>query len=309
MKVALIDIGSNTSKLLIAEIARSNSSECFSVVEENSLPCRLIDSSTNHNGLIDQQKLESLLLCLQKFKKTCERYDVKDIKIVATEAFRTARNSSNLCKYIEKETGFRIEILTGHEEAMGIAQGFKTDPALKTWNDYIGLDIGGGSIEVIEVINQKVNQVKSLPLGAVHVALGSKEDFSEKISPIALANAQEYVRNVIGTQLHLLSLKTSYLAASGGTLVFLRKILDSEKVLPTDGLINRLQIEETFEKSCAITTAARIKMFPNLPTDRADIFPFGLLAIMEIMKFLNMEQLVHSYHNLRYGLIHEMLNS
>ena len=309
MKVALIDIGSNTSKLLIAQRAGSNTSEHFTIIEEDSLPCRLIDSSTNHDGLIDQQKLESLLLCLQKFKKTCERYGVKYIQAVATEAFRTAKNSSNLCKHIEKETGFRIEILTGHQEAMGIAQGLLTDPALKTWNDYIGLDIGGGSIEVIEVINQKVSQVKSLSLGAVHVALASKEDFSEQIKPVALANSKEYVRDVIGTQLHLLSLKTSYLAASGGTLVFLRKILEAEKVLSADGLINRLQIEEIFEKSSTVTTASRIKLFPNLPTDRADIFPFGLLAIIEIMKFLNMDHLFHSYHNLRYGLIYEMLNS
>ena len=79
MKVALIDIGSNTSKLLIAQRAGSNTSEHFTTIEEDSLPCRLIDSSTNHDGVIDQQKLESLLLCLQKFKKTCERYGVKYI--------------------------------------------------------------------------------------------------------------------------------------------------------------------------------------------------------------------------------------
>ena len=103
MKVALIDIGSNTSKLLIAQRAGSNTSEHFTIIEEDSLPCRLIDSSTNHDGVIDQQKLESLLLCLQKFKKTCERYGVKYIQAVATEAFRTAKTQAIYASILKKK--------------------------------------------------------------------------------------------------------------------------------------------------------------------------------------------------------------
>ena len=76
MKIGLIDIGSNTSKLLIAEKKSPISNDRFSVLKQVSLPCRLLCSSPNHSGQIENRELQLLLTCLQDLKKTCLQHEV-----------------------------------------------------------------------------------------------------------------------------------------------------------------------------------------------------------------------------------------
>ena len=53
----------------------------------------------------------------------------------------------------------------------------------------------------------------------------------------------------------------------------------------------------------------RINQYPEIPPDRADIFPYGLLTVIEIMKYLGADQITHSFHNLRYGLMYDLMET
>ena len=99
------------------------------------------------------------------------------------------------------------------------------------------------------------------------------------------------------------------LAATGGTIVFLGKILEKEEKILSTGQIEQSCLEEMIEMTCSFSKEQRIKHYPDLPADRADIFPFGLMVVSEIMNFLKASTLTHSYHNLRYGLVQEFLSS
>ena len=309
MKIGLIDIGSNTSKLLIAEKKSPISNDRFSVLKQVSLPCRLLYLSPHHSGQIENRELQLLLTCLQDFKETCLQHEVSSIKTVATEAFRKATNSWAVRQKVKDTTGLEIEILSGVQEALGIAKGLQTDPQFQDWQNYIALDIGGGSVEVIEVVNQQPKQVKSLPIGAIRVAPSNQDKLESKINDIAQRNARKYVHDIVQTELSTFAIDSVRLAATGGTIVFLRKILENKKLLKKSGLIERSNIEQIVKEACSVSTEERILLFPDLPSDRADIFPYGLLAVLEIMKFLRTDQLTHSFHNLRYGLAKAFLDS
>jgi exopolyphosphatase/pppGpp-phosphohydrolase len=183
-----------------------------------------------------------------------------------------------------------------------VADGLQTDPNLSHFESFLALDLGGGSLELIETTNGETKQAISLPLGAV--AIASQSNISLK-SPLPQELLFE-LRTYIEAQLHLQASKFSQsphpLIGCGGTLVFLRLLLgdsngkDSSKICLSD-------LELIMQKMFSLSLEDRIAGFPRLPADRADVFPFGLLTVACAMKYLGYKRLTHSFHNLRHGLI------
>ena len=308
-KVGLIDIGSNTCKLLIAGFCSSSPNKHLEVFYQASRPCRLFELSLLQQNQIGDLAINRLLFCIEEFLEICENHSVHQVRTVGTEALRKALNSSSIITKIEERTGLVVEVLSGNQEDKAIVQGLQTDLRFKMGTEYIALDIGGGSTELIEVKDNQVNQVNSLPIGAARVAYSTSDDLHSKISFNHQKKARKYARRILESELQLFSSKHEQLAATGGTIVFLRKILEKEEKILSTGQIERTCLEEMIERTCSISMEQRIKQYPDLPADRADIFPFGLMVVSEIMNFLKASTLAHSYHNLRYGLAQEFLSS
>lgn len=309
MKVGLIDIGSNTTKVLIAEKGSGLHPIGFTLLAQSSLPCRLFSNNPEEKNILGQDQAHTLIKCLLEFQNLCIKHGVDVIQAVATEAFRKSSNSSEIASLIEGRFSFKLKILSGAEEASGVAKGLQTDPNVNKFGSYTALDIGGGSMEFILVNNQKLENVLSLPLGAVQVA---KSDPSFAQQPIALKNQEMvrcYIREAIREELPLFRTKHPRLVGTGGTLVFCRKILNLLHKTTKDGSIHKSDIEKLAQTVCALSLQERIDQFPDLPPDRADIFPYGLLTVLEIMNFFEVQEIIHSYHNLRYGLVQEIMES
>ncbi len=309
MRIGLIDIGSNTSKLLIVEKKEPFAKEPFDVLEHISLPCRLYTSSPEQNFRIDQASIKLLINSLQVFLKSCDQYSVKKIRAVATEALRKSANSSAVIKFVQAELGLEIDVLSGTEEAKAVARGLQTDPIISQWQDYLAMDIGGGSIELIEISGKKIKQVQSLPLGAVRVAHSSLADPNSQINADSIRNARNYVSEILARELEFFPTNQRKLVATGGTIIYLRKILEKEKKLNRSSEIDCKDIIQIADQLSGMTKDERVFLFPDIPSERADIFPFGLLTIIEIMNFLGIESLTHSFHNLRYGLVNDLFES
>ena len=285
-KVGLIDIGSNTCKLLIAGVCCSSSNKYLDVFHQASLPCRLFELSLLQQNQIGDLAINQLLFCLEEFLEICENHSVHQVRTVGTEALRKALNSSSIITKIEERTGLVVEVLSGNQEAKAIAQGLQTDPLFKMGNEYIALDIGGGSTELIEVKDNQLKQVNSLPIGAARVAYATSDNLHSKISFNHQKKARKYARIILEAELQLFSSTNEQLAATGGTIVFLRKILEKEEKILSTGQIEQSCLEEMIEMTCSFSKEQRIKHYPDLPADRADIFPFGLMVVSEIMNFL-----------------------
>lgn len=305
MKIGLIDIGSNTSKLLLAQRQTSVANCSFDVLQEVSLPCRLFAPPIKYPFKIQHQEVELLVDCLNQFREICQKYSIDKIRIVATEALRKSSNSNEIVALIEDRLGLKIEILSGTQEAMAVARGLETDPVIKDLIDYTALDIGGGSIEIIKVRNKKVKELRSLPIGAVRMAHCGVGNLHSSITSKVKNEISTFVQKILQSEINSFVSPQTPLVATGGTFVFLRKILEKENLLQKSGYIEREIIKRIYEKLSSLPTKARIRYFPEIPPDRADIFPFGILTILEIMEFLNVDSLYHSFHNLRFGLIED----
>ena len=309
MKVGIIDIGSNTCKLLIAERESASYPMDFVILEQSSLPCRLLSLQADGQNFIEEKKSNLLLECIREFMKICKKHAVHKVQAVATEAFRKSSNRQQISTLIEKEFGFEIKILTGQEEARGIAKGLDTDPNIKSFQSYSALDIGGGSVEFIHVKNHKLKEVLSLPIGAVRIARMDPSFSEEIIPPENQKKLRNYIREMILDQLCHFFEEENQLVGTGGTIVFCRNILQRLNNQTDHACIHRRELEFLTQTVCGLKVSDRVDRFPQLPADRADIFPYGLLTLLEIMSLLGSQTLTHSFHNLRYGLAKEIFDS
>jgi len=296
MRIGLIDIGSNTTKVLIADCL---SGSRIQEIAQTTFPCRLIKPSKDE-AMIGQQNIDLLLSCIQKLKKFAESHNSDSIFAVATEGLRRASNSSEIVDQISSTLGINLTILSGEQEATGIAEGVLADPYLSTCNDFLALDIGGGSLEIIQVVNRQVKAVKSMPIGAVSLAQQFLQDSRLPYPQQEIVVMENFVSSQLKKLDKEFSQQIPLLVGCGGTLVYLRKLLSGEAESPQ---MTKDGISKVRQNLSPKDIKQRILEFPELPADRADIFPAGLVAIECVMTFLGVTQITHSYYNLRHGLI------
>ena len=161
MKVAIFDLGSNTTKLLVAEIADRGRPQ---VVAEESRSCRLTTGGGNKFSF-SEETIDRLLAVLTELMKIARDHEVDRMKAVATEAFRKSENSQEFIALAQASLGLPISILTGLEEAGAIAAGLLSDPSIELFDDFHALDLGGGSMEVIAVKEREVTSRGKLTFG------------------------------------------------------------------------------------------------------------------------------------------------
>lgn len=162
MQVAVIDLGTNTFHLLIAEIANNS----FEVIYKTTTPVKLGEGRINENIIIPEA-FERGLQTLQSYKNTINSYQVKQIKATATSAVRSAKNGQDFIKSVKETTNIDIEIISGDAEAAYIYEGVKASGAIEKTS--LIMDIGGGSVEFIICDNNQIYWKKSYNIGAARL--------------------------------------------------------------------------------------------------------------------------------------------
>jgi exopolyphosphatase/guanosine-5'-triphosphate,3'-diphosphate pyrophosphatase len=143
LKLAAIDIGSNSIKLAVADAVDSDS---FAVLTREKDVIRL-GHETLRRGRLSRSAIDRAIACIQRFKTIAETHRAEVIVTVATASVREANNTAQFVKEVEQQTGLRVEILSGVEEArlIGLAASHGCSSKAAT---NINIDIGGGSTEV-----------------------------------------------------------------------------------------------------------------------------------------------------------------
>ena len=309
MKVGVIDLGSNTSKLLIAQKKPFLNHQNFKTLKEKSLTCRIFSLTEKKVLKIPKEGATRLVSCINKFKNICQSHQTDELIIVATEALRKAENSKEVALFVEQQTGLKIKILSGQGEAKAVVKGLQTDPMINDLADYFALDIGGGSLEIMEVEQKRVSNIKSLPLGAVSVGLANSTNLNLPLTPETQLKTRGFVRKIVQKEFKIHSAQRPHLVGTGGILVFLRLILNNPDGYMENRSINLSEIKQLAKEVCSLSLSDRVDRFPKLPSDRADVFPFGLITIIETMEILGTQSITHSFHNLRYGIVQDFFES
>lgn len=162
MRIAVIDLGTNTFHLLIAETARNQPE----ILYKTNVPVKLGEGRINDNIIIPAA-FERGINCLKAFSHTISEYEVDDVRATATSAVRSAENGQDFVDAVKERTGINIETISGDEEAELIYQGVKLSGAITDLS--LIMDIGGGSVEFILCDTQKLIWKKSYNIGAARL--------------------------------------------------------------------------------------------------------------------------------------------
>jgi exopolyphosphatase/guanosine-5'-triphosphate,3'-diphosphate pyrophosphatase len=162
-KVAVMDLGTNTFHLLIAEGDAANPTILFKTTE----PTKIGEGGIN-KGVIVPEAYERGMKAMRAFKKQIDDHGVAEVKALATSAMRSASNGHDFINQVKNETGIAIHIIDGDEEASYIYQGVRASGCLTDKNSLI-IDIGGGSIEFILCNKDTIVFKQSFEIGAARM--------------------------------------------------------------------------------------------------------------------------------------------
>lgn len=300
VKVGVIDLGSNSTKVLVASVSNDGDVQ---KIREKSFPCRLINLESIEDGRISRKIQEDLFQILSNLLKACEEEHAQYVTMVATEAMRKAPNSKLLVDEIQSRFSHPLHILSGNEEAALIAEGLLQDPQLSGCDSFQAFDLGGGSLELIQMQDRCPTLNNSLPLGVLSVSNQLTSGNQFPLSAKDIKSLRDVVCNEVRNCDFILDPGIP-LIGLGGAIFFIRKILS--RCRPFD--FHKCQefqfreISELAEHSSRLSMKERLAEYPELPVDRGDVFPIACLIIEEMMKVLSKSFLLHSQYNLRFGV-------
>lgn len=162
MRKALIDLGTNTFNLIIAEVSGNEIQHIFSTKEGVALGM----GGINENR-ISEDAAHRAITCLSRFKEKCEEFQVEKITAIGTSAIRDAKNQLEFIEAVKAKTGIEIQVVSGEEEARFIYQGIRqtypfNEPSMI-------MDIGGGSTEFILANSEGIMDLISLNIGVSRI--------------------------------------------------------------------------------------------------------------------------------------------
>lgn len=308
MRIAILDLGTNTFNMLVAETGNNRE---YQILSSTKLPVKL------GKGGIDKKEIRPDAItrgmnALEKHLQLATEFKTERILAFATSAIRTARNSDQFLKAIREKTGIEVEIISGDREAELIYYGVRQAVTLDH-EKYLVLDIGGGSNEVIIADHDRIWWKKSYPLGMARLV----EKFRPS-DPITIEEI-EYISNYLEESMSDLYEEfrkhkiTTLVGASGSFETFTAMIRedDSKKetetaVFPEATEIDLTDFENLYQRLINSTLKER-KQMKGLESHRLDVIVPASLLVKFIMGKLKLQRIIQSNFALKEGVLYEFL--
>jgi len=301
-KLAAIDIGSNSLKLVIVEAAASDS---FTVILQDRERVRL-GHETLRNKFLSKEAIDLSAAAIAKFRAIAESREVNSIIAVATASVREANNAGEFVSEIEQRTGIRVDVLSSIEEArlIGIAaaQFFGADDA-----SLLNIDIGGGSTELSLMKNGEPHKLFSMKLGAV--GLTEKFLFSNPPKRKELENLQLEI--VSALQQPLRKTKNAawqFSTGTSGTIVNLADLLNFQTA-ENAAAKPEIQLKKliALNKMMASLPLEKRAELPVISPQRAEVIVAGGQILEGVMRAFKIQTLQPCGYALREGVIIDYL--
>jgi exopolyphosphatase/guanosine-5'-triphosphate,3'-diphosphate pyrophosphatase len=292
--VAVIDIGSNSVRLVVYE---SMSRSLVSVFNEKTL-CGL-GREVQSTGLLAPDAVAKALTSLKRFRALCKVQKVGRVHAIATAACRDATNGPDFIAKAERICGVKIEILSGPREAklsaLGVISGIHKP-------DGIVGDLGGGSLELIDVRGNSVRGGVTLPLGTLAL-----QDLSHK----SLKRAERIVRSELSELARLKAGRGRTFYAVGGTWRALARIHIIQSGYPL-GVMHGYSVpaSDALDFARRVRRLAAANMLANIESvsdARRPLLTYAALVLEYIIRVAQPKTIVFSTFGVREGLLYSML--
>ena len=297
-RIAIIDIGSNSARLVISHIYKNGA---YNMVYNQKEALRLSQKVDGQN-LLTEEAFTSTIDTMRSFAHMCKIYQADKTIAVATAAIRNASNGGELVAKVAELTGIQLHIISGNTEAyisyLGVIN------TLDVKNGII-FDLGGGSTELILFKNRKILESVSLPLGAVNTT--GMFNIRNEMPSNVYNDLNAFIMSRL-SQYPWLKQNNLPLIGVGGTARTVAKIIQRAKKYPATKIHNYAYPVQTFRsffnKLC-LTNLEQRKKISGLSTERSDIILAGSSIISCLLEATGAKKLITSGCGLREGLFYD----
>ena len=294
VKLASIDLGSNSTRLLIAEVDDKG----FNILQRIHVVTKMSEKveQTEEISIDASKRVNSTL---RKFKKLLIENDVDDVFVIGTAALRDAKNSDEVIENIRKKYDFEVEVLSGHDE--GITTSIGVLHFMDNSENFLIVDIGGRSTEFIYESENKIIS-KSLNLGVV--TLSEKHFSNLPINPELI----DEVKLTITTELSQLNIKDKKnVIGVSGTALSLASIFLDQQTFHEEELhevkIDIDSVQEISNRLLKMTEAGIITQFKGIDPKRASTITSGIFLLEIILSHYSDSPIIISKNDILEGLI------
>jgi exopolyphosphatase/guanosine-5'-triphosphate,3'-diphosphate pyrophosphatase len=302
VRLAAIDIGSNSIRQIIADVSAEGR---IRILDEMKAAPRL-GSGVDRAGRLSDDSMEHALEAMQRMATLAKQYGASKIEAVATSAVRDAANGRQFLDMVRRQTGLRVRLLHGEEEARLAFRSALAHFDLARGRSVV-MDIGGGSLELAMSADGLLERLVSMPYGSIRM--------TEQFLGLAprrkdVKKLRAYVRDEIRGALPIRDWRGAQLIASGGTFTNLAGMyLYRQGTTSAAGRVQgtrvpREELEHIIDllQECSPAERAQIR---GLNVERSDIILGGLSVAAEVMARLDARELVVSAYGIREGLLLE----
>ena len=307
MQIAVLDIGTNTFNLIIA----NTNGHSYSIIYSNKIPVKLGENNKSQDEILDSAYTRGINALMSHYE-VISGYNVDKIYAFGTSALRTASNGKNFTDEILKKTGITINIIEGDKEAELIYLGVKQTISLK--DKFLILDIGGGSNEFIIADNNRIYWKKSFKLGIARLLETFKPSDPISIDDINSINTyleKELVELFDNAKKHNIK---KLIGASGSFETFIamieaRKNFISEISLEAKSTpVSHNDFNCLYDKLIRSTHKERLNI-PGLEPMRAEMIVLAVVFVKFIIEKLDIQHIYQSNFALKEGVLYQLLNN
>jgi exopolyphosphatase / guanosine-5'-triphosphate,3'-diphosphate pyrophosphatase len=321
MKLASIDIGSNSTRLLIVDYSKENYSSVsndpiFKIIARKTSITR-VGRNLTKTSLISDSSARKTIDVLKKYMNLINEENVEKFRVVGTSALRKAENSSWFMDLVKNELGIKIDIISGREESVlsfsGVVRNSDLISKIKLWNfPILVIDIGGGSTEfILGNPDGKIIFKDSIDIGCVNLMerfINYKKKPEIEDLDLLQCYINEKIKGVTG-KIKESGFNTIFgVAGTVSTLSMVDlkiKKYDREKI---HGHILEIDdIKKIYNNFCNFDLESR-KKITGLETKRADIIISGTAILIEIMELLKSDKIIVSENDILDGIIYSILD-
>jgi exopolyphosphatase/guanosine-5'-triphosphate,3'-diphosphate pyrophosphatase len=291
--IAIIDIGSNSVRLVVYEMLARSPAQVFNEKEMAGLGRQVATT-----GRLAEDAMERALEALLRFRILCEAMQVGEIRVIATAAAREAANGPAFLAKAEQAIGQRIELISGGREAylsgLGVISGFAEPHG-------VAGDLGGGSLELVGVDGNRVGPGISLPIGGL--ALMDKAKGQIKL-------AEKIVREQLDHHPQLAAMRGKDFFAVGGTWRALATLHQRQSGYPLSvmhGYTVPARDVADFARLVERADASVLEAIDAVSSARRPLLAYGALVLDLLIKRGRPRAVVISASGVREGLLYDML--
>lgn len=293
-RIAIIDLGTNTFNLLIAEREGENLTTIYQ--EKDGVAIGL---GGINQGILTEDAMDRGLKTLKKFKSICDEHECQQLWAYGTSAIRNASNKSDFVAKVKDEVGIEIEIIDGQKEAELIFEG--VSHGLHIEGNYLIMDIGGGSTEFIYANKNGVIKSGSFEIGVSRIY--QFFNFSDPYRQKEREAIYQYIEMKVGDFFEGMEVDV-LVGASGSFETFYE--LNKQTEFPGECVsLSKLEMLSVLDKIIRSTQVER-DANPFIIPIRKKMAPIAALKVRWIVRNLNIEKIMISPYSLKEGALKRM---